>query len=104
MDSLIFVFVIAIANLITRYLQYFIMPKEIPPFINYISNILPNVIIAMLVVYCLKDVNMLEPFYGLKEFLSILVVVILHISIKIPIVSILGGVICYMILVQKVGI
>ena len=104
MDSLLIVFIIAIANLITRFLPYFIMPKEIPPFINYISNILPNVIIAMLVVYCLKDVNMLEPFYGLKEFLSILVVVILHISIKIPIVSILGGVICYMILVQKVGI
>ncbi len=104
MDNLYIILTIAIANLITRFLPYFIMPKEIPPFIKYISNILPNVIIAMLVVYCLKDINLSKPFYGLKEFLSILVVVILHISIKIPIISILGGVICYMILVQKIGI
>lgn len=104
MDSLLIILVVAIANFITRFLPYFIMPKEIPPFINYISNILPNVIIAMLVVYCLKDTNFAAPFYGMKEFISIFVIIILHLSIKIPIVSILGGVISYMFLVQKVGI
>ena len=104
MDILLIILVIAVANFITRFLPYFIMPKEIPSFINYISNILPNVIIAMLVVYCLKDANFLAPFYGLKEFIGILVVVVLHLSLKIPIVSILGGVMCYMILVQKFGI
>lgn len=103
MDILLIILVIAVANFITRFLPYFIMPKEIPSFINYISNILPNVIIAMLVVYCLKDTNFLAPFYGLKEFIGILVVVVLHLSLKIPIVSILGGVMCYMILVQKFG-
>lgn len=104
MNDLFIILVIAIANLITRFLPYFIMPKEIPPFISYISNILPNVIIAMLVVYCIKDADFGAPFYGLKEFISILIVAILHISIRIPIISILGGVMCYMFLVQKVGI
>ena len=101
MDILLIILVIAVANFITRLLPYFIMPKEIPPFINYISKILPNVIIAMLVVYCLKDTNFVAPFYGLKEMISILVVVILHLSLRIPMISVLGGVMCYMILVQK---
>lgn len=103
MDILFIILVIAVANFITRLLPYFIVPKEIPSFINYISNILPNVIIAMLVVYCLKNTKFLAPFYGLKELISIFVVVTLHLSLRISIVSILGGVMCYMILVQKFG-
>ncbi|WP_181646885.1 AzlD domain-containing protein [Helicobacter sp. 16-1353] len=95
------ILVIAIANLITRFLPYFIMPKKIPAFLDYISNILPNAIIAMLVVYCLRYMRFEAPFYGIKEIIGVAVVVILHLSIKIPIVSILGGVVIYMLLIQK---
>ncbi|RDU62086.1 branched-chain amino acid transporter permease [Helicobacter sp. MIT 14-3879] len=103
-NILLIILVIAIANFITRFLVYFIMPKRIPPFINYISNILPNVIIAMLVVYCLKSSNFNSPYYGLKEIISIGFIVLLHLSIKIPIISVCGGVIMYMFLTQKIQI
>lgn len=98
-DILLIILVIAIANFLTRFLVYFIMPKKIPSFISYISNILPNVIIAILVVYCLKGSNTAN--YALKEIISIAVIILLHLSIKIPIVSIFGGVITYMLLIQK---
>lgn len=101
-EALWIIFVIALANILTRFLPYFLLKGKIPPILHYISNILPSAIIAMLVVYCLKDTNIAAPFYGIKELLGILVVYILHISIKIPIISILGGVITYMLLVQMI--
>lgn len=101
---LLIIFVIAVANFITRFLVYFIMPRKIPPFIDYISRVLPSVIIAMLVIYCLKSTNISAPNYALKEMLSITVIVALHLSLKIPILSILGGVAIYMILTQKFGL
>lgn len=101
MEILLIILLIAIANLITRFLPYFIIPDKIPPFINYIANILPNAIIAMFVVYSLKYINFISPYYGIKEIAGIIVIVVLHLSFKIAIISILGGVIVYMILVQK---
>lgn len=88
--------VIALANLITRFLVYFIAPREIPNFLIFISKALPSVIIALLVVYCLKDSRDF-----IKESISIGLILILHLSFKIPILSVFGGVCCYMLLIQK---
>lgn len=104
LNILAIIAVIAIANFITRFLVYFVMPRKIPPFIDYISRALPSVIIAMLVVYCLKSTNFSAPNFALKETLSIAIIAALHLSLKIPIVSILGGVASYMILTQKFGL
>ncbi|MDE6886997.1 MAG: AzlD domain-containing protein [Helicobacteraceae bacterium] len=104
-NILLIILVIAVANFITRFIIYFIMPKEIPSFLDYISKALPSVIMAMLVVYCLKSSEISAPqHYALKEIIGISVIIILHLSIKIPIISILGGVITYMFLIQKVGL
>lgn len=101
---LLIILVIAIANFITRFLVYFLMPKKIPPFIEYISRHLPSVIIAMLVIYCLKSSNIFAPNYAIKECVSILIIIALHLWFKIPIVSVVGGVASYMILTQKFGL
>lgn len=101
---LLIILVIAVANFITRFLVYFLMPKRIPPFIEYISNHLPSVIIAMLVIYCLKSTNIFAPNYAMKEIFSIAVIVGLHLWFKVPIVSVLGGVATYMILTQRFGL
>lgn len=104
LNILLIIATIAVANLITRFLPYFLMPSKIPPFIEYISRALPCVIIAMLVVYCLKGTNLSAPNFALKEVLSIAVIVALHLSVKIPIISVLGGVASYMILTQGFGL
>ena len=103
-NILLIIATIAVANLITRFLPYFLMPRTIPPFISYISRALPSIIIAMLVIYCLKGTNLSAPNYALKELISIAVIALLHLSLKIPIVSILGGVGAYMILTQGFGL
>ena len=104
LNILLIIATIALANLITRFLPYFLMPSKVPPFIEYLARALPCAIIAMLVVYCLKGTNLSAPNFALKEALSIAVIVALHLSVKIPIISVLGGVASYMILTQGFGL
>ena len=63
---------------------------------------LPCAIFAMLVVYCLKDVTLLSGSHGLPEALGIAVTILLHKARHQMLLSIAGGTICYMVLVQMV--
>ena len=56
----------------------------------------------MLVVYCLKDVTLLSGSHGLPEALGIAVTILLHKARHQMLLSIAGGTICYMVLVQMV--
>ena len=51
-------------------------------------------------VYCLKNVNLLTGSHGLPEFLAIALVVGLHLWKRQILLSIAGGTVCYMLLVQ----
>ena len=53
-------------------------------------------------VYCLKNVNVTGYSYGLPELIAIIVTVLLHKWKRQMLVSIAGGTICYMLLVQMV--
>lgn len=57
---------------------------------------------GMLVVYCLKNVNVLSFPYGLPELVSIICVVALHLWKRNTLLSILIGTVCYMSLIQFV--
>ena len=63
---------------------------------------LPCAIMGMLVVYCLKDVTPLAWPYGIPELLSCGLVAVLHIWKRNSLLSIGGGTIFYMLLVQLV--
>ena len=53
-------------------------------------------------IYCLKNVSLLSGSHGLPELISILVVVALHLWKKQMLLSIAGGTVVYMLLVQFV--
>ena len=58
--------------------------------------------IAMLVIYCLRNVSLLSGSHGLPELIGIAVTVGLHLWKRQMLLSIAGGTICYMLLVQLV--
>ena len=60
------------------------------------------IIIAMLVVYCLKGVSFASPAGWAPQLIAVLAVVVLHVWKKNNLLSIFGGTILYMILVQAV--
>ena len=73
-----------------------------PPYVQYLGKALPSAIFAMLVVYCLKNVDFASGAHGLPELISIAATVALHLWKRRMLLSILGGTLCYMALVQLV--
>ena len=63
---------------------------------------MPPAIIATLIVYCLKSVNLLAFPSGIPELISIAAVVLLHLWKRNTLLSVGAGTICYMILIQCV--
>ncbi|MBR0512825.1 MAG: AzlD domain-containing protein [Clostridia bacterium] len=68
----------------------------------YLGKVLPAAIIGMLVVYCLKDTEMLSASFGAPELIAGLLVVGLHAWKRNLLLSILAGTIAYMFLTQLV--
>ena len=66
------------------------------------EDYLPAAIIGMLVIYCLKDVDVLRSPYGLPELMAGAATVGIHVWKRNSLVSILSGTIVYMILIQLV--
>jgi len=76
--------------------------KTIPPMIHYLGEMLPPAIIALLVVYCIKNVNWLASPHGAPELISIAVVALLHVWKRNNLLSIGAGTVLYMFLIQSV--
>ena len=92
----------SLATLTSRFLPFLVFSpkKETPKYVQYLGNALPCAVFGMLVVYCLKKVNVLSGPHGLPEGIAIVVTVALHLWKKQMLLSIAGGTVCYMLLVQ----
>lgn len=74
--------------------------RQVPKVILYLGDVLPSAALGMLVVYCLRDLNLTAAPYGILELLSCLAVVIVQILKRNTILSILAGTLLYMVLIQ----
>lgn len=90
--------------MMTRFLPFLLFPadKPTPKYVQYLGKVLPAAVFGFLVIYCLKDVNIFTGSHGIPELIAIGVVVLLHLWKKQMLLSIAGGTICYMLLVQLV--
>lgn len=104
MNGIWMILVIAAVTALLRFLPFMIFSgnKKTPPYITYLSGVLPYAIMGMLVVYCLKNVNIFAPPFGLPELLAGAFVVGLHLWKRNTLLSIAGGTALYMVLVQVV--
>lgn len=93
-----------LATTLTRFLPFIIFPagKEAPKFIKYLGKVLPAAVFGFLVVYCLKNVDILSGSHGIPELIAVAVVVVLHLWKRQMLLSILGGTVAYMLLIQLV--
>lgn len=104
MNQILIVAAMVIGTQITRFLPFVLFPegKKTPEFVNYLSRTLPYAAMGLLVVYCLRNIDLGTVPYGLPEILSVVLIVILHRWKGNTLLSIGAGTICYMILVQHV--
>lgn len=102
-QQIITIAAVVLGTMTTRFLPFIIFPegKTPPAFIRYLGMVLPYAVIGLLVVYCLKDVPG-SASKGLPEALAILFILILHKWKSNTLLSIAGGTVFYMVLVQTV--
>lgn len=95
---------VAAATALTRFLPFLIFPagKPTPKYIQYLGKVLPSAVFGLLIVYCLKNVSLVSGSHGIPEVIAIAVTAGLHLWKRQMFLSIAGGTICYMLLVQLV--
>ncbi len=94
----------ALATLITRFLPFLVFSPQrpTPKYIQYLGKALPAAIFGMLVIYCLKNVSLFTGSHGLPELLAIAATAAIHLWKRQMLLSVAGGTVFYMILVQWV--
>lgn len=104
--AIVMILVAAVCTFATRVAPFLLFngKKPIPPIVRYLGEALPPAVIALLVVYCLKNVNWLAAPHGAPELLCIAVTALLHIWKRNNLLSIGAGTALYMYLVQNVFI
>ncbi len=102
--TLAMIAVAALCTFATRVAPFLLFngKKPIPPMIRYLGEMLPPAVMALLVVYCVKNVNWLAAPHGAPELLCIVVVALLHIWKRNNLLSIGVGTVLYMFLIQSV--
>lgn len=102
MHDVLLIVVIAVVTFMTRLLPFIAFENKSYPIIEYLGDVLPYSIMAMLVVYCLKNVNLLSGNHGICEIIGVASVIILHVWKRNTLLSIIGGTIIYMLCVQMI--
>ena len=105
-EMIVFIFACGLGTFLTRVIPFIFLPegKETPRIILYLGRVLPAACMGLLIVYCLKDVSLLSFPHGIPEAIGRLSVAILHKWKGNALLSIFGGTIIYMVLVQTVFI
>lgn len=103
-QTIIMILAVALGTQLTRWLPFLVFPegKAIPPVVTYLGKVLPAAAMGLLVIYCLRNTPLTGPSHGIPEIASVAAVVLLHLWRKNTLLSILGGTLAYMFLVQTV--
>ncbi|WP_459481645.1 branched-chain amino acid transporter permease [Clostridium saccharoperbutylacetonicum] len=101
-QRIVMIIVVILGTMITRFLPFLIFSSDrpTPKYVQYLGRMLPSAALGMLVIYCLKDVSLLSGNHAIPELISIIVVILLHLWKRQMLISIAGGTIVYMLLVQ----
>lgn len=101
-QSLVLIFTIAFGTLLTRALPFILFPanRKTPKFVHYLGEVLPFASIGLLIIYCLKNVSLISAPHGLPEGIAIACIVLVHLWKNNVLLSIGGGTLLYMALVQ----
>lgn len=102
LQQILTIAIISITTIFTRAIAFVLFPPDrpTPAFVRYLGKVLPAAALGMLAVYCFKNVDLLTGTHGLPEFLSVSVVVGLHIWKRNMFLSCIGGTAVYMTLLN----
>ena len=96
--------VMAAVTFLTRALPFLLFDRgrHPPKLVLYLGRVLPPAVIAMLIVYCLRTVRFAAVPQWAPQLIAAAAVVALHVWKHNNLLSIFGGTVLYMVLVQAV--
>jgi branched-subunit amino acid transport protein AzlD len=100
--ALVTVLVAAVITAALRFIPFLIFRngRKTPALVVYLGKVLPFSIMGMLVVYCLKDVQLTAAPFGIPELLGCVITGALHVWKRNSLLSIGVGTVCYMLMIQ----
>ena len=101
-QQIVTIAMVILGKMLTRFVPFFVFPagKPTPKYVQYLGNVLPPAVFGLLIIYCLKNVSIFTGSHAIPELLAITLVIALHTWKRQMLLSIAGGTIFYMILVQ----
>lgn len=106
-EQIITIGLCALATMTTRFLPFMVFneKRKTPEFIEYIGKYLPLAVFSMLIIYCLKDVNLFAAgTHGIPEAIAIVLTILIHLWRKNMLISIAAGTVFYMILIRIIPV
>lgn len=98
-NALLATLIAALVIFATRLFPFALFSKREPPSIlRFIEKYIPPMIMAILLIYCLKDVNFTARPFGLPQLIALIVTVASYLWKGNSMVSIFGGTIVFMLL------
>lgn len=104
LQTVIIILAVALGTMVTRFLPFLLFPdnREPPKVITWLGKVLPAAMMGLLVIYCFRNVHFLSGSHGVPELIAMAVIVVLHKWKNNVLLSIGGGTVVYMALVQLV--
>lgn len=104
LQTIIMIFAVALGTMATRFTPFLLFPdnKKPPRVVTWLGGVLPPAMMGLLVVYCLRNVSFTAAPHALPEAISIAAIILLHRWKNNVLLSICGGTVLYMVLVQMV--
>ena len=103
-QALLIALAVTAGAMLTRFLPFLLFPdnRPVPKIVSYLGRTLPAAMMGLLVVYCLRNVDIAAAPHGLPELIALAVVTGLHLWKGNVLLSIGAGTAVYMVLVQAV--
>lgn len=102
-ESILIILVIAAITFSLRAAPFILFRTgKTPEVVSYLGSVLPPAVMGMLIVYSLRNVSVLDAPFGIPELLAVAAVAGLHLWRRNTLLSILGGTVLYMVLIQFV--
>lgn len=105
MHDILIVAVISAVTIMIRVLPFIIFrdKDDVPQTVRYLVEVLPGAVMGMLVVYCLKDIDLSAAGHGVPQILSVIATAAAYLWRRDTSLSVIIGTACYMILTALVG-
>lgn len=101
-EKIITILIISAVTIFTRFSAFifFDRKRKTPKLINYLGHSLPGAIFGILVIYCLKDVNVMDINSVMPNLIAIIYIIAIHLYKRNMLLTLATGTTLYMILVQ----